>query len=182
MSEITAGWYDGKATAWEWTQAKTGTWQLHITFALSANGVDAGTLPGWFAVTDNTIEKRVEQFAALGYVPKSGDIGEEIGSDENGRWGGLDRNTVRVVVAPDTNGRMRVDNICKPNAARPPADAAKLKAFGAQMRGAVLAAAKRAEAAAGVAPTQRPAPQRAPAPRQLPRGFDAGEGEDSIPF
>ena len=30
--------------------------------------------------------------------------------------------------------------------------------------------------------TQRPAPQRAPAPRQPPRGFDAGEGEDSIPF
>lgn len=28
----------------------------------------------------------------------------------------------------------------------------------------------------------RPTPQRAPAPRQAPRGFDAGEGEDSIPF
>jgi hypothetical protein len=28
----------------------------------------------------------------------------------------------------------------------------------------------------------KPAPQRAPAPRQPPRGFDAGEGEDSVPF
>jgi len=38
------------------------------------------------------------------------------------------------------------------------------------------------ELIAAVDGAAKPAPQRAPAPRQPPRGFDAGEGEDSIPF
>jgi hypothetical protein len=106
-NNIEDGWYDAKAKSWRWKQASTGTWQLEIWFTLSKDGHELGEMPGWFAVTDNTIAKRVEQFTALGYAPKTGDIGQEIGADEAGNcFGGLDTNTVRAVVKtePDRNG------------------------------------------------------------------------------
>ena len=93
---IQDGWYDAKAKTWAWKQASTGTWQLEIWFELSIQGQPVGTLPGWFAVTDNTIEKRVEQFTALGYAPVTCDIGQEIGCDESGAcYGGLDINAAQ---------------------------------------------------------------------------------------
>jgi hypothetical protein len=115
-NNIEDGWYDAKAKSWRWKQASTGTWQLEIWFTLSKDGHELGEMPGWFAVTDNTIAKRVEQFTALGYAPKTGDIGQEIGADEAGNcFGGLDTNTVRAVVKtePDRNGveKQKVDNI-----------------------------------------------------------------------
>jgi len=173
---IADGWYDAKAKTWAWKQASTGTWQLEIWFELSAQGQSVGTLPGWFAVTDNTIEKRVEQFTALGYAPVTGDIGQEIGCDEAGAcFGGLDANVVRAVVKTeaDRNGveRTKVDNIVAPRAkAAQTVDAGALRAFGAQMRGAVMAAAQRAKAGGAAAPAARaPAQQRpAPAPTRGP--------------
>ena len=175
--QIADGWYDAKAKNWRWKQASTGTWQLEIWFELSEHGQVVGEMPGWFAVTDKTIDKRVEQFTALGYQPVSCDIGQEIGCDESGAcYGGLDINTVRAVVKTeaDRNGveRTKVDNIVapKPRAAQT-VDAGALKAFGAQMRGAVMAAAQRAKAAGGAAApqaAQRPTPQARPAPVARP--------------
>ena len=204
---IADGWYDAKAKTWAWKQASTGTWQLEIWFELSIQGQPVGTLPGWFAVTDNTIEKRVEQFTALGYQPVSCDIGQEIGCDEAGNcYGGLDANVVRAVVKTEAglDGEMRtkVDNIVaqKPKGGAQTVDAGALKAFGAQMRGAVMAAAQRAKAAGGAAApqaAQRPTPQARPAPVARPapqptrgpqtQAYDPMEGAggvdgDSIPF
>jgi len=203
--QIADGWYDAKAKTWAWKQASTGTWQLEVWFDLSMQGQAIGTLPGWFAVTDNTIEKRVEQFTALGYSPVTGDIGQEIGCDAEGHcFGGLDANTVRAVVKTeaDRNGTMRtkVDNIVpqKPKGGAQSVDQNALKAFGAQMRGAVMAAAQRAKAAGGAtAPqaAQRPTPQARPAPVARPapqptrgpqtQAYDPTEGAGSdldIPF
>ena len=201
---IQDGWYDAKAKNWRWKQASTGTWQLEIWFELSEHGQVVGEMPGWFAVTDKTIDKRVEQFTALGYQPVSCDIGQEIGCDEAGNcYGGLDINTVRAVVKTeaDRNGveRTKVDNIVAPKAkAAQTVDAGALKAFGAQMRGAVMAAAQRAKAAGGAtAPqaAQRPTPQARPAPVARPavqptrgpqtQAYDPTEGAGSdldIPF
>ena len=173
---IADGWYDAKAKTWAWKQASTGTWQLEIWFELSEHGQVVGEMPGWFAVTDKTIDKRVEQFTALGYQPVSCDIGQEIGCDEAGNcYGGLDINTVRAVVKTeaDRNGveRTKVDNIVaqKPKGGAQTVDAGALKAFGAQMRGAVMAAAQRAKAAGGAtAPAARTAPQSRPAPVARP--------------
>ena len=199
---IQDGWYDAKAKNWRWKQASTGTWQLEIWFELSEHGQVVGEMPGWFAVTDKTIDKRVEQFTALGYQPVSCDIGQEIGCDEAGNcYGGLDINTVRAVVKTeaDRNGveRTKVDNIVAPKAkAAQTVDAGALKAFGAQMRGAVMAAAQRAKAAGGAtAPAARTAPQSRPAPVARPavqptrgpqtQAYDPTEGaggNDDIPF
>lgn len=184
---IEDGWYDAKAKNWRWKQASTGTWQLEIWFTLSKDGHEVGEMPSWFAVTDNTIAKRVEQFTALGYAPKTGDIGQEIGADEAGNcFGGLDTNMVRAVVKtePDRNGveKQKVDNIVAGGGGRgagQTADAGALRAFGAQMRGAVLAAmASKGGAAQGQQraqpPAQRPAaPQQRPAP-QPTRGPGVG--------
>jgi hypothetical protein len=211
-SNIQDGFHSARAKNWRWTQAKTGTWQLEIGFTiLDKEGADVGEMRGWFAVTDNTIDKRVEQVMALGYQPKTGDIGQEIGADENGNcFGGLDANEVRVLVKTDADlegkPRTRVDGIWPQNGskgARQDADPNALRAFGAQMRGSVMAAVQRAKAA-GAAPvqTQRPvngAPQPRPAPAQRPaptatRGPGAprnnapeaydptGGDEDAIPF
>lgn len=196
---IPAGWYDGKAKSWRWTQAKTGTWQLEILFEVSERGAARGECIGWFAITDNTIEKRVEQFTALGYVVDSGDLGKDIGCDEQGCWGGLDRNSVRLFIEHDERtGRARVNNISKGNGrAAQTVDAGALAAFGAQMRGAVLAASKRAQQSE--APQQRTAAQRPvsrpqgaqPATQQhrpaaRPTGFAGGvpqdNNDDDIPF
>lgn len=175
MSEhIEDGWYDAKAKSWAWKQASTGTWQLEIWFDLSAQGQPVGKLPGWFAVTANTIEKRVEQLTALGYAPVSGDIGQEIGCDESGVcFGGLDANVVRAVVKTEAglDGEMRtkVDNIVAAKAKGPAqhVDTNALRAFGAQMRGAVMAATQRAKAAGqGGAPSARTAAPQRPAPQQ----------------
>lgn len=176
--QIADGWYDAKAKTWRWKQASTGTWQLEIWFELSEHGQVVGEMPGWFAVTDKTIDKRVEQFTALGYQPVSCDIGQEIGCDEAGNcYGGLDANVVRAVVKTEAglDGEMRtkVDNIVaqKPKGGAQTVDAGALKAFGAQMRGAVMAAAQRAKAAGGAAApqaAQRPTPQARPAPVARP--------------
>ena len=199
---IQDGWYDAKAKTWRWKQASTGTWQLEIWFELSEHGQVVGEMPGWFAVTDKTIDKRVEQFTALGYQPVSCDIGQEIGCDEAGNcYGGLDANVVRAVVKTEAglDGEMRtkVDNIVAPKAkAAQTVDAGALKAFGAQMRGAVMAAAQRAKAAGGAtAPAARTAPQSRPAPVARPavqptrgpqtQAYDPTEGADrdlDIPF
>ena len=168
---IEDGWYDAKAKNWRWKQASTGTWQLEIWFLLSKDGAEVGEMPGWFAVTDNTITKRVEQFTALGYQPKTGDIGQEIGADESGNcFGGLDANMVRAVVKtePDRNGveKQKVDNIVAGGGGRgagQTADQGALRAFGAQMRGAVLAAMAGKGGAQGAQQ-----PQRAAAPQQRP--------------
>lgn len=207
-NNIEDGWYDAKAKSWRWKQASTGTWQLEIWFTLSKDGHELGEMPGWFAVTDNTIAKRVEQFTALGYAPKTGDIGQEIGADEAGNcFGGLDTNTVRAVVKtePDRNGveKQKVDNIVAGGGGRgagQTADAGALRAFGAQMRGAVMAAMagrgtpvqsqQRAAAPArpAQAPQQRPAPQptrgqsigRPTAP--VDESADNRDFSDDIPF
>lgn len=200
--QIAAGWYDGRAKSWRWTQAKTGTWQLEIVFEVSDRSGSLGECIGWFAITDNTIEKRVEQFTTLGCELKTGDLGKDIGCDEQGCWGDLNRNAVRIYVEHDDRGRARVNNISKGNG-RQTVDPGALSAFGAQMRGAVLAAVARANEGAhqaparSAAPQQRPAPasarptpapasatQQRPAPR--PAGFaqplQAPEEDDQIPF
>lgn len=189
---IADGWYDAKAKTWAWKQASTGTWQLEIWFELSEHGQVVGEMPGWFAVTDNTIEKRVEQFTALGYAPVTCDIGQEIGCDESGAcYGGLDINTVRAVVKTeaDRNGveRTKVDNIVaqKPKGGAQSVDTGKLKAFGAQMRGAVMAAAQRAKAAGGAAAPQaaRPAPvaRPQPTPQRGPGAPRSGAPVEEVP-
>lgn len=179
-SNIEDGWYDAKAKNWRWKQASTGTWQLEIWFTLSRDGHDLGEMPGWFAVTENTIAKRVEQLMALGYAPQTGDIGQEIGADEAGNcFGGLDANVVRAVVKTETNNqgveRQKVDNIVAQSGGRGAAqavDQGQLRAFGAQMRGAVQAAMQKARAS-GTAPAaaQRTAarPAQAPQPPQAPQ-------------
>lgn len=179
------GWYDGRAKSWRWTQAKTGTWQLEITFDVSERGTPRGNCIGWFAITDKTIDKRVEQFMAMGYEPKSGDIGAEIGCDEQGMWGDLNRHDVRLFIEHDERGRARVNNVSKPNggARASSVDQGALRAFGAQMRGAVMAAVQRAKADAAAGgpprPTQ-PAPQRPAGP---PRGFAPPAADaDDVPF
>jgi len=179
---IPEGWHDGKAKSWRWTQATTGTWQLEITFDVSDRGSSLGERAGWFAITDNTITKRVEQFEAMGYTPKTGDLGEEIGSDDKGCWGGLDKNPVRVFIEHNEyNGRVteRVSNVSKGNggARASTVDQGALKKFGAQMRAAVMAAAGRANGAQ--APARQPTPARAPA---KPRGFAPEVAEDDVPF
>lgn len=191
-TQIAAGWYDGQAKSWRWTQAKTGTWQLEIVFEVSEHKMPVGECIGWFAITDNTIEKRVEQFTALGCELKTGDLGKDIGSDEQGCWGDLNRNTVRIYIELDERGRARVNNISRGNArAAQTVDPAALNAFGAQMRGAVLAARARANGGAASTGAQRPAsrPAQSSAPRpaptgfaQPPRGFAAEAADDDIPF
>ena len=106
-----------------------------------------------------------------------------------------------VKTEADRNGveRTKVDNIVAPKAkAAQTVDAGALKAFGAQMRGAVMAAAQRAKAAGGAtAPAARTAPQAAQRPAHVARpavqptrgpqtqAYDPTEGaggNDDIPF
>lgn len=161
------GWYDARAKTWRWMQAKSGNWMLEVWFELSEHGAVLGDLPGWLVFTQNTLDKRLEQLLAMGYVPVTGDMGQEIGCDEAGNcFGGIGARSVRAVVKYDDDGRAKVDNIVpqKPKAAQT-VDAGALRAFGAQMRGAVMAAAQRAKAAGGAAPAARTAPQARPAPQ-----------------
>ena len=105
-----------------------------------------------------------------------------------------------VKTEADRNGveRTKVDNIVaqKPKGGAQTVDAGALKAIGAQMRGAVMAAAQRAKAAGGAtAPAARTAPQSRPAPVARPavqptrgpqtQAYDPTEGAGSdldIPF
>jgi hypothetical protein len=202
-THINDGWYDAKAKTWTWKQAKSGNWMLEIWFELSEHGAVLGDLPCWLVFTDNTLEKRMEQLLAMGYAPVTGDMGQEIGCDDAGRcFGGLDANSVRAVVKTeaDQSGAMKtkVDNIVaqKPKGAAQSVDATALRAFGAQMRGAVMAAAQRAKAG-GVAqaqprtngaPQQRPAPTPTRGPGAQPRTVAPAEevpdfgDADACPF
>lgn len=186
MTTIDAGNYTAKATRWAWDTAKDGGMCLALVFEITEGDAAGAQIDGrLYFDTDRAdannrtaADRSMEALRAMGLRG-----GMESITDEGG--GGLDAGTVHLVVEINAKGYPTVKYINAPRGGRelrtfsPPGAQAK-QTFFAQMN-ARLRAAEQGARASGTAPT-RPAPQRAPAPRQAPRGFDAGEGEDSIPF
>ena len=161
---IEPGTYSARATAWAWDTTQNGKPFLTINF-----DVEGATVRGrLYFDTDRTdadgrtsAERSMELLRAMGL-----------------------RTTLRALVT----GAERIDvgamslevvNTERGGKRYPEAKYINLpvKVFQAPTRDAMLQLI-----AAVDGEGTRPAPQRAPAPRQAPRGFDAGEGEDSIPF
>jgi hypothetical protein len=163
MKTIEDGTHFGRAQAWAWDTTKDG--KPYLTISFSADGV--AVRGRMYFDTDRTdadgrtsAERSMELLRAMGL-----------------------RTTLRALVT----GAERIDvgamSLEVVNAERngkryPEAKYINLpcKVFTAPTREQML------DLIAAVDGAAKPAPQRAPAPRQPPRGFDAGEGEDSVPF
>ena len=196
------GKYSARAIKWSWSEAKTGTMQLAIEFAVKVPMGDgsegADTITHYLPVTEKTIERATKTFRLMGYV---GDSLEEL--DNSG--GNLDANEVELDVQWDEyNGesRLKVKWINEPGAgfAIKAPEASALRGFAERMKGAMRAVDAGAPKAAVPVATPKPAlakpPQRAAAPtppaqtpwpvaRQAKPAApeqDAGTGDDIPPF
>lgn len=159
---IEPGTYTARAQAWAWDTTKDG--KPYLTINLDADGaVVRGRL---YFDTDRTdangrtsAERSMEVLRAMGLRTTLRAL--VTGAER------IDTGRVSVEVVHNDKGYPEAKYINAPLAP---------KVFAAPAREQML------ELIAAVDGAAKPAPQRAPAPRQPPRGFDAGQGEDSIPF
>lgn len=163
---IEPGTYSARATAWAWDTTKDG--KPYLTINLDAEGATVrGRL---YFDTDRTdangrtsAERSMEVLRAMGLRTTLRAL--VTGAER------IDTGRVSVEVVHNDKGYPEAKYINAPLAP---------KVFAAPAREQMLELIAAVDGE-GTTPT-RPAPQRAPAPRQPPRGFDAGQGEDSIPF
>lgn len=161
---IEPGTYSARAQAWAWDTTKDG--KPYLTVNLD---VDGTTVRGrLYFDTDRTdangrtsAERSMEVLRAMGL--RSNLRALVTGAER------IDTGRVSVEVVHNDKGYPEAKYINAPLAP---------KVFQAPTRDQML---ELIAAVDGTTP-RAPAPTRAPAPRQPPRGFDAGEGEDSIPF
>jgi hypothetical protein len=176
MSEILSpGNYRAKASEWAIGQASTGTMQIGVSFDLLDLPGQRITWYGFF--TDSTLKTTVKALRTMGWE----------GSDPSefaDRGGRLDTNEVQLVVEheQDKNGetraRARWVNPAGGLAMKSVLQGNDLKAFGAQLRGKILALdPSRASQHAAAKPT----PQRPPAqPQRRPEPPPVDDGD--VPF
>jgi hypothetical protein len=173
MSEILeAGRYRARAREWSIWAASTGTMQIGVLFDLLDMPGQRITWYGFF--TDKALPDTVKALRTMGW---QGSDPSELG--DNG--GGLDANEVSLVVEHEqdqqkkTRARVRWVNPSGGLGLKPPLAGNDLKAFGAQLRGKILALdpsrASQHAAARPQAPARPPAPpQRRPEPPPVDDG------------
>ena len=172
MNILEEGKYRGKAREWDLGKASTGTVQVAVSFDLLDRPGQQIVWYGFF--TDNSLETTVKALRAMGW---QGSDPSELGS--NG--GGLSEKEVTLVVEHEQDqkgqkrARVRWVNPGGGVALKEALAGQDLKAFGAQLRGKILAldpSRASQHAAARPAAQQRPPaqPQRRPEPPPVDDG------------
>lgn len=175
---LTEGKHTARVTDLAWQSSQNGNTYLTLRFTATQGDCIGETATKNMFFSEKALQRTVEDLRALGWQGDDpatitvADVGAEVSvTVEHETFTGRDG---------EDHLTARVKWINSMSALKGNAEQSAVAAFGAQLK-ARIRALDGAARASGTAPT-RPAPQRAPAPRQPPRGFDAGEGEDSIPF
>lgn len=183
---IDPGTYTARATRWHWDTPKSGDGMCLAMMLRIEEGPYAGTeLRGTLYFDTERTDAKTGKTAAdrsIDALRCMGLVGGLDSIDDNG-GGGLSTGLASVKVEINEYGKpfAKYINAHTPFTAFAPPGAQAKQAFFAQMNARLRAAEQGARAAGTARPA--PAPQRAPAPRQPPRGFDAGQGDDSdVPF
>jgi hypothetical protein len=176
---LTEGKHTARVTDLAWQNSQGGTTYLTLRFTATQGDCVNETATKNMFFSEKALKRTVEDLRALGWQGDDpatitvedlpNEVGIEVEHETFTGRDGEDRLTARVKW------------INALNALKGNAEQSAVAAFGAQLK-ARIRALDGAARASGTAPT-RPAPQRAPAQRQPPRGFDAGQGDDTdVPF